>query len=1510
MKTAYWTWPTTCHRKRRRPCWNWRWERLRNRPFLYLPGPTPSVTQTPCAASASCVTWKNWRRRWSILGRSGPSSSTLPNWVWWNETTTARPGFPAPLAPARLWWPCTGAAYLARTNPGSRILLTTFSDTLAKLLRAKLQLLIRQAPQNGGILVASLDVVALHLYEAELGPGKLASREIIAALVKDGTSATRTNFSPTFLMTEWERVVDAWLLDSWEAYRDITRIGRYRRLSEAQRKSLWPVFEHVRSGLRERGLLTKAQMFGLLTQEVARQEHPPFDHVVIDEAQDSEDGGVMGAVIYDQAAVRALSATGPWGISTSRAGVLRLAIEGSKRASGILASNYAQPRIDDKGTDDTSDDTGPHQEIISVGDKIGFGFELGAADRYLIRGVSFNSDDSTPTGSGFTNPFDLRSGSRTGTVQFSLTNTRKAPGLPVWTAPQGATVAGGCPTVMSVKTCKKYVFDQPVGEDTGDENTRRRDAVLFRVAGAVSDGVDDPAAAGVSFTGGKGDIALNDPLMAVLGVPLHAIVQNLGQANDGYRSVGGANRKVLSQGFTNGSNPYVLQGIGVNIEGSDSKFPDGPTSVSVAVHADSNGKPGAKLFDLVSPTEFEAGHSFFEAPPGTRLEGGTSYVMVWSHLGGTVHRMRKTGSNSEDSGALTGSSMANAFYQGVDLDNLAEDPGSDVLEMAVYSRSLPNATGRPIVLVSAEDAGVLAVDTSGIGDPDGIPNVGGLELTGILHDFSYRWIRVDGDTETVVSAGSGDYRQIDSALPDSIESGRYRRVEADIGKLIKVQVSFIDGVGARETVTSLPCGPLARLPSLPTTTLVSNTGQSASATAMITGRYDMGFRLGNHGQGYEISSVSIELAAAPSSLTVSLWMGRAPGRPGTQNAQTKLFDFESPSSFEAGLNRFTAPAGAFAYQNVDYFIVLSDFGASLSIKETTSNDEDAGGDTGAALYNRAGGDSSVLRLAVEGSKRAYGILASSYAQDFGPQEISSLGDDFRIPITLGAADRYLIRGVSYSADNTSNGGGGFTHPFDLLDGTTELFRLINTRQINGINEWTAPQGATVAGGCTTDAVTMVETCETYNFKAEVVHPVSEHRYGGVVLTRLFGTESTTEDSPSAAGVSLASPTGDVTITRLLMAVFGKPLVAMVQNLGRNNNSYAGANSTNPVLSQGFTTGPDASGYELTGIGVNIEGSGSELPDGPRSVSVAVHADSSGKPGEKLFDLVSPTEYAAGHSFFEAPPGTTLAASTSYVLVWRYVSGAAHRLQRTLINGEDPGALTGFSIADEFYRGRRPEQPVRGLRQQCIGNRGVHRGLHEGALRGGRYPGDPELAPHTGGRRCGVPVQGALRHTSRQAPDVRGHRRVQHLGPVGSRAGIQRSHHSGRLQGYQGGGLHRWGRRANEHRDDGRRRAGPLAGRGLGGPPHAGRQLERRVLRLHVGEHRLRRLCHRELRPFRRPCHGLDRVRRLWSRTSGFPHGRQLSHGHGRRGHTERSLTENERRGREFQFRSSWRRRCR
>ena len=179
------------------------------------------------------------------------------------------------------------AAFLAKSNPDGRVLLTTFSDTLANLLKVKLQLLVHQDLRTGGrISVDSLDTATLRLYEARFGPAKLARQEIIDALVKESASIERTNFSSTFLLTEWDRVVDAWQLDTWEDYRDVNRIGRYRRLSETQRKAVWLVFQRVRSGLQERGLLTKPQLYGQLTREFLQQEHPPFDYVVVDEAQD------------------------------------------------------------------------------------------------------------------------------------------------------------------------------------------------------------------------------------------------------------------------------------------------------------------------------------------------------------------------------------------------------------------------------------------------------------------------------------------------------------------------------------------------------------------------------------------------------------------------------------------------------------------------------------------------------------------------------------------------------------------------------------------------------------------------------------------------------------------------------------------------------------------------------------------------------------------------------------------------------------------------------------------------------------------------------------------------------------------------------------------------------------------------------------------------------------------------------------------------------------------------
>ena len=812
-----------------------------------------------------------------------------------------------------------------------------------------------------------------------------------------------------------------------------------------------------------------------------------------------------------------------------------------------------------------------------------------------------------------------------------------------------------------------------------------------------------PRRRGVSLADAVGDLD-GRPLMAVHGEPLYAMVQNLGQTDNGHVSVGGTN-KVVTQGFTTGSQVggYGLLGIGVNIEGSQdsnsvAQVPDAATSVAVAVYSSdqNNDLPRVKLFDLISPAEYAAGHTFFEAPAGTRLAASTDYVLVWSHVGGTGHRLRKTSSNNVDSGADAGSDITNIFRQGADVDNLSVNSNS--LEIAVYTDTPPrNATGRPLVYPSAEGAGILVADTEGIDDPDGLRFTDPETNTFGYDDWSYRWARVDGETETEV----GD------------DSQRYQRVDADVGKLIRVEVSFTDRAGTPETVTSLPFGPVpARAPAQAAVTLVGNTGQTNSATASITQQYAQGFHLGAHGQGYEISGVSIDLAAVPSSLTVSLWIGGQAGGGGA--TANKVFDFENPNSLVVGLNKFTAPAGAFAYQNVRYWIVLSDFGASLSIKETTSDAEDAAGEPGAALedkasvraasstepWNTSPSRDGVLRLEIEGSRRDAGFLASTYAQAGGQQEIVSLSDEVGVPIELGKADRYLVRGFSWYADDTTTTGAGIYNPFDLRSGYTlgdpiqtgqpieigqqgitaagdRLFGLIPTRYGAGINVWTAPQGATVAGS---DSYLVYEKYDT--------------RPHGTTLQRVHGTLVTAgDDPPTAPGVSLPRAVGDFA-GKPLMAFIGEPLYAVVQNLGQTDNGYVSVGSFNNdrVVTQGFTTGSQEGGYGLLGIGVNIEGSVplnsvAQIPEDATKVSVSVYsADTDGKPGTKQFDLVSPTEYAAGHSFFEAPAGTTLDASTDYVLVWTHKGGTNHRLQKTTSNSEDSGSLGGATIADAYFVG--------------------------------------------------------------------------------------------------------------------------------------------------------------------------------------------------------------------------------
>ena len=180
------------------------------------------------------------------------------------------------------------AVHLARAHPNARVLLTTFSDTLASALQTKLKRLLGNEPRLAErIDVYALNAIGLRLYKSHVGPITLASPDVILGLLKEAaTTVTGHKFSLHFLLTEWEQVVDAWQLDSWEAYRDVARLGRKTRLPEAQRKVLWSMFERVSAGLKAQNLITHAGMFGALAAAMGKSKNMPFDFAVVDEAQD------------------------------------------------------------------------------------------------------------------------------------------------------------------------------------------------------------------------------------------------------------------------------------------------------------------------------------------------------------------------------------------------------------------------------------------------------------------------------------------------------------------------------------------------------------------------------------------------------------------------------------------------------------------------------------------------------------------------------------------------------------------------------------------------------------------------------------------------------------------------------------------------------------------------------------------------------------------------------------------------------------------------------------------------------------------------------------------------------------------------------------------------------------------------------------------------------------------------------------------------------------------------
>jgi hypothetical protein len=148
------------------------------------------------------------------------------------------------------------------------------------------------APETGGIVpritVADWYGAADELFQLINGRRpRIVGADTLRAMIVEAAATTGVKgFTPRFLSSEWTNVVDAWGIDGLQRYAIVPRLARRTPLGPRQRERLWSVFAPVAAELREKDLFTRAMVCRAVAAHYAGRDRKPFDHIIVDEAQD------------------------------------------------------------------------------------------------------------------------------------------------------------------------------------------------------------------------------------------------------------------------------------------------------------------------------------------------------------------------------------------------------------------------------------------------------------------------------------------------------------------------------------------------------------------------------------------------------------------------------------------------------------------------------------------------------------------------------------------------------------------------------------------------------------------------------------------------------------------------------------------------------------------------------------------------------------------------------------------------------------------------------------------------------------------------------------------------------------------------------------------------------------------------------------------------------------------------------------------------------------------------
>ena len=234
----------------------------------------------------------------------------------------------------------------------------------------------------------------------------------------------------------------------------------------------------------------------------------------------------------------------------------------------------------------------------------------------------------------------------------------------------------------------------------------------------------------------------------------------------------------LGQRFKTGTNEagYVLGSVGIKLASATR------ADVGVAVELRRGAGGGQHIETLSGPSTVRANQVYVYTPSsGRRLEPETVYSIVLRQTTSGTNIAQWTLRGSQDTDAAASGWSFPGRAQTREVGGSWEDSSSNVTLMTRIKGISPKsaATGAPTISGKALAGETLTADRSAIADENGLPDGD--------DDYTYQWIRVDGEDESDIADANGT---------------TYVLADADGDKQVKVKVSFTDGRGSTETRTS------------------------------------------------------------------------------------------------------------------------------------------------------------------------------------------------------------------------------------------------------------------------------------------------------------------------------------------------------------------------------------------------------------------------------------------------------------------------------------------------------------------------------------------------------------------------------------------------------------------------------------------------------------------------------------------------------------------------------------